>query len=156
MRKIYKRLTTCSEFWSKKKKVQNILGQIPYALPTTHHKFHIICNHFLFSHLEIKILISINVTWYVLCKRFQKLCYDSSGIFYTLTSSQSSLLYLSCLVIVLNIALLWQNSAHQRTQEWTICFLYCWKTYRGEPQFGTQMPGYRDLALVLFRFKLGE
>lgn len=42
-----------------------------------HHKFHKISNHF-FSHLEVRLIISINVIQYIFCKKSQKPCYDAT------------------------------------------------------------------------------
>jgi len=82
-----------------------------------------------------------------------KLYYDYSGfkkkqpLFHL-----ESLLYLSLLIIVFNISLIWQNSAHQRTSSDRM-FPWVLKAYRGEPQFGTQMPRLRNPALPCFIFK---
>ena len=105
----------------------------------------------IFSHLEIRIIISTNVIWYVGCKGFQKLCYDSSGIFNSyFISKVSSVPFLSDR----GFELLWQNSHHQSTQGQTICALYYWKPTGENPSLvhrcGSQMWGMWNPALHCF------
>lgn len=76
-----KSLITCSELWSRKEKkkvFKHIRSAIWYFTHTIN--FTLFAMIF-FSHLEIRIIISINVIWSVRCNSFQKLCPDSSGIF---------------------------------------------------------------------------
>lgn len=114
-----------------------------------HHKFPNICNLFLFTSgsqnysfhkcYSIHSLQKLSSSAMIIVALFKK----------TFISSQESLLYLSFLIIVLNISLTWQNSAHQRTPS-DHMFPWLLKAYRGKPQFGTQMPGSRNLALSCF------
>ena len=72
----------------------------------------------------------------------------------TLISSQASLLYLSLLIIVLNISLIWQNSAHQGPQV-TTCFPECRKPTEGNPSLAHRRP-IAEPSFALFHFQRGE
>lgn len=139
----------CSEFWSKKKKflkMYQIRYLILYPHPTINFTLFAII---LFSHLEVRIIISINVIQYILCKSFQKLCQDSSGIFNSCFISKVCSVPVASDHCFEHFAYMTEFCS-SKDPGLDHMFPVLLQAYRGEPQFGTQMPESWNRALSCF------